>query len=74
MIILKIKRPYYTEFICTQCGCHEKIPTKVVLNLDMMDPGDPLCPPMFNCEKCLGLMKPLYFVGYTGIEYRYSDN
>ena len=39
-----------------------------------MDPGDPLCPPMFDCEKCLGLMKPLYFVGYTGIEYRYSDN
>ena len=47
MIILKLKRPLYTEFICTSCKCHEKIPTKIVLQLDMMDPGDPSYPPMF---------------------------
>ena len=74
MIILKIKRPTYTEFICTQCKCHEKIPTKIVLQMDMMDPGDPLYPPTFNCEKCWGLMKPVYFIGYTGIEYSYDGN
>ena len=74
MIILKIKRPTYTEFICTECKCHEKIPTKVVLQLDMMDPGDPIYPPTFYCEKCSGLMKPVYFVGYTGIEYTYDGN
>ncbi len=66
---MKIKRPTYTEFICTECKCHEKIPTKVVLQLDMMDPGDPIYPPTFYCEKCGGLMKPVYFVGYTGITY-----
>ena len=65
---MKIKRPTYTEFICTRCKCHEKIPTKIVLQLDMMDPGDPTYPPMFDCEKCGGLMKPVYFIGYTGIE------
>lgn len=72
MTILKIKRPTYTEFICTQCKCHEKIPTKIVLQMDMMDPGDSSYPPMFDCEKCLGLMKPVYFVGYTGIVYTYD--
>ena len=45
MIILKIKRPTYTEFICTNCKCHEKIPTKIVLQMDMTDPGDPSYPP-----------------------------
>ena len=74
VIILKIKRPTYTEFICTNCKCHEKIPTKIVLQMDMMDPGDPIYPPMFNCEKCGGLMKPVYFIGYTGIEYTYDGN
>ena len=24
--------------------------------MDMMDPGDPTYPPMFDCEKCDGLM------------------
>ena len=51
-------RPNKTEFICTKCKTHEFIPTDIVLQLDMMDPGDPSYPPMFNCEKCNGLMKP----------------
>ena len=42
--------------------------------MDMMDPGDPIYPPMFDCEKCGGLMKPVYFIGYTGIEYSYDGN
>ena len=74
VISLKIKRPTYTKFICTRCKCHEKIPTKIVLQMDMMDPGDPSYPPMFDCEKCGALMKPVYFVGYTGIEYTYDGN
>lgn len=72
MIILKIKRPNYTEFICTECRCHEKIPTKIVIEMDMCDPGDSLYPPMFYCEKCNGLMKPFYYIGYTGIVYKYD--
>jgi len=51
-------RPMFTEYICTKCKTHENIPTDVVLNMDMMDDGDPSYPPMFNCEKCNGLMKP----------------
>ena len=74
MIILKIKRPAKTEFICTNCKMHELIPTDIVLQLDMDDPGDPTYPPTFYCEKCNGLMKPKYFVGYTGIEYIYDGN
>lgn len=74
VITLKIKRPTYTEFICTNCKTHEKIPTKVVLQLDMMDPGDPLCPPTFYCEECGSIMKPVYFIGYSGIEYTYDGN
>lgn len=65
---MKIKRPTYTEFICTRCKCHEKIPTNIVLQMDIMDPGDPSYPPMFDCEKCGGLMKPVYFVGYSGVK------
>jgi len=74
VITLKIKRPTYTEFICTNCKCHEKIPTKIVLQMDMIDPGDPIYPPMFDCEKCGFPMKPVYFIGYTGIEYKYDGN
>ncbi len=74
VIILKLKRPKKTEFICTNCKAHEFIPTDIVLQLDMEDPGDPSYPPMFHCEKCNGLMKPKYFVGYSGIEYIYDGN
>lgn len=69
-----VYRPSKTEFICTKCKFHEFIPTDIVLQLDMNDPGDPSYPPMFNCEKCNGLMKPKYFVGYTGIVYEYDGN
>ena len=74
MDIPDVQRPEFTEFICTKCKTHEDIPTDVVLNMDFMDSGDPLYPPMFYCEKCNGLMKPKYFVGYTGIVYQYDGN
>ena len=74
MIILKIKYPLYTEFICTTCKCHEKIPTNIVLQLDMTDPENSSYPPMFDCKKCGSLMKPVYFVVYSGIEYTYDGN
>lgn len=67
-------RPMYTEFICTQCKTHENIPTDIVLEMDMMDPGDISYPPMFDCEKCNGLMRPKYYLGYTGIVYTYDVN
>lgn len=65
-------RPMFTEYICTKCKTRENIPTDIVLDMDMMDDGDPSYPPMFNCEKCNGLMKPKYYLGYTGIEYTYD--
>ena len=74
MIILNIKRPKYTDFICPNCKCHETIPTDIVLQMDMMDPGDPIYPPMFDCEKCGTPMKPVHFIGFTGIEYTYDGN
>ena len=40
----------------------------------MSDPGDTSYPPMFYCEKYNGLMKPVYYVGYTGIIYKYEEN
>ena len=67
-------RPVKTEFICTNCKTHEFIPTDIVLQMDMLDPGDPSYPPMFDFEKCTGLMKPKYFVGHTGIVYTYDGN
>lgn len=73
-LLRKIKRPDKTEFICTNCHTHEYIPTSVVLDFDILDPGDPLYPPTFYCEKCNGLMKPKFFIGYSGITYRYDDN
>ena len=69
-----LNRPNKTEFICTKCKTHEFIPTNIVLQLDAMDPRDPAYLPMFICEKCNGLMKPKYFVGYTGIVYTYDGN
>ena len=42
--------------------------------LDMIDPGDSSYSPMFDCKKCGGLMRPVYFVGYSGIEYTYDGN
>ena len=67
-------RPSKTEFICTKCKIHGYIPTDIVLQMDMMDPGDPIYPPMFDCEKCGGLMKPKYFVGYSSIVYQYNND
>lgn len=69
-----MKRPKMTEFICTNCKVHEFIPTDIVLQLDMMDPGDPTFPPMFDCEKCNNLMKPKHFVSHFGIVYKYDGN
>lgn len=63
-----------TEFVCTKCGIHELIPTDVVTFLDANDPGDPTFPPMFDCEKCDGKMRPVYFVGHTGIVYTYNKD
>lgn len=71
---MNIKRPEFTEFICTKCKCYENIPTDIVLQMDMLDPGNPSYPPMFNCEKCNGLMCPVHFIGYSGIEYTYDGN
>ena len=39
--------------------------------MDITDPRSPSYPP---CEKCDGLIKPVYFVGYTDIKCTYNSN
>jgi hypothetical protein len=51
----------------------ERIPVKVVQNLDSMDDGDPTVPPQFVCEACGGTMYPEYYKGVHGNEYNISD-
>lgn len=57
-------------FRCISCGFEENIPKDVIDFFDIMDGGDPLVPPMFNCQKCSGLMEPLYYVNHDGIIYK----
>ena len=63
---------HYTEYICSNCGIHENIPTHIVMNFEYMHSGDKDYWPTFTCEKCNGLMYPVYFKGYTGKIYEYK--
>ena len=62
--------PTYKNFIVLIIY-HKKIPTKIVLQMDITDPRSPSYPP---CEKCGSLIKPVYFVGYTDIKCTYNSN
>lgn len=58
------------RFICPDCGIEENIPKDVVDYFDIMDGGDPLFPPRFDCQSCGGLMEPVYYVNHDGIVYK----
>lgn len=62
----------YTDYICSNCGVHENIPTHIVMNFEYMHGSDKDYWPTFSCEKCNRLMYPVYFKGYEGKIYKYK--
>lgn len=62
----------YTDYVCSKCGVHENIPTHIVMNFEFMDGGSDDYWPTFDCEKCNGLMYPVYFKGFEGKIYQYK--
>jgi transcription initiation factor IIE alpha subunit len=60
-------------YICPSCKTKEEIPRDVVNYFDIMDGGNPLYPPKFDCEKCNGKMTPIYYVNHDGIVYEYKE-
>lgn len=58
------------RFKCPKCGFEENIPKDVVDYFDIMDGGDPLVPPRFDCQSCDGKMEPVYYVNHDGIVYQ----
>lgn len=73
-LLRKFKRPDRTEFTCTNRQTKEDILTNIVLQFNMIVPGDLLCLPTFFSEKCIVLMNTKFFIGYSGITYRYDGN
>lgn len=61
------------SYVCLVCHEKEDMPYDVVRDLDLMDDGDPICPPQFACESCGGEMYPEYYKGIHGLEYKLSD-
>jgi hypothetical protein len=57
-------------FRCTKCNFEEFIPKDVVDYFDIMDGGDPLVPPRFDCQSCSGKMQPVHYVNHDGIVYK----
>lgn len=57
-------------FKCTSCGFEENIPKEVVDFFDLMDGGDPLVPPRFDCQMCTGKLYPTYYVNHDGVIYK----
>ncbi len=57
-------------FKCITCGFEENILKEVVDFFDIMDGGDPLLPPRFDCQKCSGKIQPVFYVGHDGILYK----
>ncbi|MEC5273644.1 MULTISPECIES: hypothetical protein [Bacillaceae] len=63
----------FVNYHCLMCHEEEKIPYEVVREMDLMDGGDPITPPRFQCEKCNGVMVPEYYKGIYGTEYKLTD-
>lgn len=70
------KNPKEIEFICLKCKTRERIPRDVVEFLDSADQigVDTSVPPRFDCEKCDGLMVPIYYVSVNGKVFEYKEN
>ena len=48
---------------CELCQAREEIPADVLEFLDVADPGDPGSPATFRCERCPGIMYPVWWFG-----------
>ena len=44
-----------------RCGPHEPNPTDVLVFFDVVDPGDPAAPATFRCQRCPGIMYPVWW-------------
>jgi hypothetical protein len=64
----------HTTFICESCKTKEKIPTQIVIEMDLHDEGGDLrYPPRFRCESCTDAqMYPLFYESFRGIIYTYD--
>lgn len=49
-------------YVCKACGAIEHVPGGVIDFFDAMDPGDPGCPPTFQCQQCPGIMYPDWYL------------
>jgi hypothetical protein len=47
---------------CELCKTKEEIPTEVIEYLDAIDPGQPEAPATFRCERCPGIMYPVWWL------------
>jgi hypothetical protein len=62
------------KYICPSCKTTENIPKDVVDYFDIIDGGNPLFPPRFDCENCTDKMTPVYYVNHDGIVYEYKQD
>jgi uncharacterized Zn finger protein len=46
---------------CEECGIQEEIPTEILAFFDVVDPGDPAAPATFRCQRCPGIMYPVWW-------------
>jgi uncharacterized Zn finger protein len=46
---------------CDQCGAPEEIPAEILEFFDVVDPGDPEAPATFRCQRCPGIMYPVWW-------------
>lgn len=76
VVLLCLKNPKEIEFICLKCKTKERIPRDVVEFLDSADQigVDTSVPPRFDCEKCDGLMVPIYYISVNGKVFEYKED
>ena len=46
---------------CELCNAQEEIPADVIEYFDVIDPGEPGAPATFQCERCSGIMYPVWW-------------
>lgn len=53
--------PASCRYQCEQCGAHEEIPTEILTFFDVVDPGGREAPATFRCQRCPGIMYPVWW-------------
>lgn len=48
-------------YLCELCKAQEEIPADVLEYFDAIDPGEPGAPASFQCERCPGIMYPVWW-------------